>query len=104
MRRLTWRECANLQGFPADWEFAGTVAAKFRQIGNAVQGHIGRAIAAALCEAALTVQRARPKSAEWPASFHKRVRYTAMEQVVNGAHRKAAAIERNNAISSNTLV
>lgn len=99
MRRLTWRECAGLQGFPSDWEFVGTIAARFRQIGNAVQGNIGRAIGAALYEAATSsVARARPNSPEWPAAFHKRVRYTAMEEVVNGAHRRAAARERTDAV------
>ena len=79
--------------------FAGTIAARFRQIGNAVQGNIGRAIGAALYEAAMSpVARARPSSLEWPAAFHKRVRYTAMEEVVNGAHRRAAARERTDAV------
>ena len=96
MRRLTWRECANLQGFPADWEFVGTVASRFRQIGNAVQGHIGRAIGAALNVSASETRRSKSASAPWPACFHKRVRYTAMEEVVNGAHRRAAK-ERSNA-------
>ncbi len=82
--------CAALQGFPSDWEFIGSIAARFRQIGNAVQGHIGRAIAAKLYEAAQEKCAARPTSAPWPPSFHKRVRYTAMEEVVNGAHRRAA--------------
>jgi DNA (cytosine-5)-methyltransferase 1 len=103
LRRLTWRECAGLQGFPLEWQFAGNVASRFRQIGNAVQGHIGRALGLVLHEAALIEKRTRPESAEWPATFHKRVRYTAMEQLVNGAHRRAAK-ERNNADVSAALV
>ena len=102
IRRLTWRECAGLQGFLPDWQFAGTTSSRFRQIGNAVEGHIGRAIAAALYEAAGAKQRARAVSAEWPASFMKRVRYTAMEEVVNGAHRRAAK-ERYNVVSSQVV-
>lgn len=96
MRRLTWRECANLQGFPADWEFVGTIASRFRQIGNAVQGHVGRAIGTTLNTAASETRRSKPLSAPWPACFHKRVRYTTMEEAVNGAHRRAAK-ERSNA-------
>lgn len=103
LRRLTWRECAALQGFPSDWEFAGTIASRFRQIGNAVQGDIGRAIGSTLHQAAVRTDRAAPVSPDWPASFHKRVRYTAMEQVVNGAHRRAAARERDNAVIAATL-
>ncbi len=102
MRRLTWRECASLQGFPIDWEIFGTATSRFRQIGNAVQGHIGRAIGGALLKAAATAQRARPISAEWPACFHKRVRYTTMEEAVNGAHRRAARQQRDNALNGAT--
>ena len=103
IRRLTWRECANLQGFSPDWIFFGTTTSRFRQIGNAVQGHIGRAIGATLYEAAKIQRRARPISIDWPHSFHKRVRYTTMEEVVNGAHRRAAR-EKNNGTVAATLV
>lgn len=95
LRRLTWRECAALQGFPAEWEFVGTIASKFRQIGNAVQGNVASALGKTLAEAAAARVRARPSSADWPASFHRRVRYTAMEEVVNGGHRAAAKQARS---------
>ena len=90
LRRLTWRECAGLQGFPFDWDFAGASESRFRQVGNAVQGQLGRAIGEALYQAATTVQPARPESAEWPASFHRRIRHTIRDEVSNGAHRRAA--------------
>ena len=90
MRRLTWRECAALQGFPAEWQFAGNAVSRFRQIGNAVQGDVGRALGLALRRAARVVRPAEPVSVEWPRTFHKRMRYTAMEETVNGAHRRAA--------------
>lgn len=35
-RPFTVREYARIQSFPDDWEFAGGVAAKYKQIGNAV--------------------------------------------------------------------
>ena len=35
-RRLSWRECALLQTFPADFDPSGSVQQKFTQIGNAV--------------------------------------------------------------------
>lgn len=88
LRRLTWRECAALQGFPPDWRFSGTVASKFRQIGNAVQADaataIGRVILEALAEGPAPVP---PETAPWPAEFHRRVRYTVAEHRVNGKHR-----------------
>lgn len=94
LRRLTWRECAALQGFPREWLFSGTRAGRFRQIGNAVQGSIGKSIGRVLSAAAEERRSVRPVSSAWPASFHKRVRYTAMEQIVNGAHRDAAKRDR----------
>lgn len=35
-RRLSWREAAAIQTFPADLEFAGDLTSKYKQIGNAV--------------------------------------------------------------------
>jgi len=35
-RPLSIREYARIQGFPDNWDFKGTTAAKYRQIGNAV--------------------------------------------------------------------
>lgn len=90
MRRITWRECAGLQGFPVDWVFTGTFASKFRQIGNAVQGHIGRMLGKQLLQAALKVRKGTPQSLPWPRAFHRRVRYTAQEEIVNGHVRRVA--------------
>jgi len=99
LRRLTWKECAALQGFSQGWEFFGTKAALFRQIGNAVQGEVGRALARRLAVSANSLCRANPRSAPWPAAFHRRVRYTDMEEQTNGAHRRAARRE-NDAFSA----
>jgi DNA (cytosine-5)-methyltransferase 1 len=53
LRALTVGECAAIQEFPADWEFLGTTAEKYRQIGNAVPVRLGKiagdAIAEILC-------------------------------------------------------
>jgi DNA (cytosine-5)-methyltransferase 1 len=87
LRRLTWRECAALQGFHRDWFFEGGMASRFRQIGNAVQGEVAQALGKILYDAVLARRRARPQSSEWPASFQRRVRYTAAEDSVNGQHR-----------------
>lgn len=35
-RRLSWKECAAIQTFPTEFEPCGSVASKYRQIGNAV--------------------------------------------------------------------
>ncbi|MGH3664586.1 MAG: DNA cytosine methyltransferase, partial [Egibacteraceae bacterium] len=87
LRRLTWRECAGLQGFLSGWRFEGTIASRFRQIGNAVQGDVARALGETLLDAWRCGGRAKPVSPPWPDEFHRRVRYTEMEHRVNGAYR-----------------
>ena len=43
-RRLSWRECAAIQGLPADAIPAGTLEDKYRVIGNAVPPALARAM------------------------------------------------------------
>lgn len=47
-RVLSVQEYARIQGFPDDWKFAGGLAARYRQIGNAVPTQLGRAIGESL--------------------------------------------------------
>lgn len=51
-RPLTIREYARIQTFPDSWEFSGSMAAQYKQIGNAVPVnlayHIGRCVLASL--------------------------------------------------------
>jgi DNA (cytosine-5)-methyltransferase 1 len=42
LRALSVREYARIQEFPDDWEFCGTTAEKYTQIGNAVPVRLGR--------------------------------------------------------------
>lgn len=49
-RPLTVREYARLQTFPDEWEFAGSLSSKYRQIGNAVPVNMGYHIGASLIE------------------------------------------------------
>jgi DNA (cytosine-5)-methyltransferase 1 len=44
LRPLSVRECARIQTFPDEWEFHGSVASKYRQIGNAVPPLLAYAI------------------------------------------------------------
>jgi DNA (cytosine-5)-methyltransferase 1 len=43
-RRLSWRECAAIQGLPAEAVPCGTLADKYRVVGNAVPPAFGRAL------------------------------------------------------------
>ena len=45
VRPISVREAAALQGFPDDWKFAGSINARYLQIGNAVPVALGRALA-----------------------------------------------------------
>lgn len=47
-RPLTVREYARIQTFPDDWQFYGTLTAKYKQIGNAVPVNLAWAIGRAL--------------------------------------------------------
>ncbi|QQR37630.1 DNA cytosine methyltransferase [Devosia oryziradicis] len=42
LRALTLREYAAIQEFPQDWEFSGTAAQQYAQVGNAVPVRLGR--------------------------------------------------------------
>lgn len=44
-RRLSWREAAAIQTFPADMEFHGDLTSKYKQIGNAVPCRLAEIVA-----------------------------------------------------------
>jgi site-specific DNA-cytosine methylase len=51
-RRLTWQECAVLQGFPGDYPFQGrTQASIYKQVGNAVCPKVSEALARCVMKA-----------------------------------------------------
>jgi site-specific DNA-cytosine methylase len=54
-RRLTWKECAVLQGFPNDYPFTGrTKASIYRQVGNAVCPKVSEVLARCVMKAMIT--------------------------------------------------
>ena len=63
-RCLSVRECAALQGFPNDIEFAGTVRSQYQQIGNAVPIQLGLALGKAL-DGGLNVEEDTPLVPSW---------------------------------------
>lgn len=50
-RPLTVREYARIQTFPDDWQFAGSIAQQYKQIGNAVPVNLARALGQSLFDA-----------------------------------------------------
>ncbi|MFG2938472.1 DNA cytosine methyltransferase [Streptomyces sp. NPDC048282] len=49
--KLTPEQVAILQGFPADWQFAGSRTARYRQIGNAFPPPVAQAVASSIADA-----------------------------------------------------
>jgi DNA (cytosine-5)-methyltransferase 1 len=90
LRRLTLRECAAIQGFPLEWQFAGTQASRFRLVGNAVPVTFGRVLGEALITVLRGGKRTRPQSASFPSEFLSAIAYTRREQTRNGESRVEA--------------
>ncbi|MFJ2368362.1 DNA cytosine methyltransferase [Microbacterium sp. NPDC087665] len=102
IRRLTWRECAALQGFPAQWQFAGTASQRFVQIGNAVQVDVAEAVGRGLLGALRKGEVSEGTLAPvLPADLEERIRYTIAEHKTNGhLRRRTTASDQSKAVAS----
>ncbi len=98
LRRLTLRECAALQGFPAEWEFIGAKTSQFRQVGNAVPSVFGRILGVAVAKALQEYRQRRPASEPLPDTFRAAVEYTKRDH-----ERNAVARTRTNAVVQEAL-
>lgn len=98
LRRLSPRECAALQTFPAGWVFAGKRVDQYRQIGNAVPPllaeRVGEALRNHVVRGAYTHTAAPKTVAPLPGRLQAAIDYTAREQRRNGASRQSAAPKR----------
>lgn len=99
LRRLSPRECAALQTFPADWMFAGKRVDQYRQIGNAVPPllaeRIGRVLLDHVSVGISGEKRVDPVVAPLPAKLQAAIDYTSREQRRNGASRAQAPVKRS---------
>lgn len=99
LRRLTPRECAALQSFPASWQVVGKRVDQYRLIGNAVPPLLAKAIGAALLNDRLAaVPTTGPDEAvtPLPERLQSAIAYTVREEQRNGPSRKEAPNRRRN--------
>ena len=89
LRRLTLREVAGLQGFPHEWEFAGSLADQYQQVGNAVPTIFGEVLGKTLIEYLNGgwKKSARQNEIDISAEIERSIRYTKFDNARNGAYR-----------------
>jgi DNA (cytosine-5)-methyltransferase 1 len=96
LRKLSPRECAAIQTFPAGWSIAGKRSDQYRLVGNAVPPHLAHVVGAALLEHCDTAAG----SIRWttlaplPDRLQSAIAYTQREEHRNGNSRKAAPVKR----------
>jgi len=59
--RASLKEYALIQEFPDDWEFCGTPAQQYAQVGNAVPVRLGRSLVKSLRESSIRFQQENGK-------------------------------------------
>lgn len=87
LRRVTLREAAALQGFPDAWEFAGSRAARFQQIGNAVPIVLAAAVGRAVASNLGAVPLGPPRTAAFPPQLSAAIAYATRDDARNGSVR-----------------
>jgi DNA (cytosine-5)-methyltransferase 1 len=94
LRRLTIEECKLLQSFPKDWEFIGSRASRFRQVGNAVPSLFGELLGHSILRhrSAWYHRGFQPepgsRSHPLPKQINDAIKYTLKEQERNGHSRR----------------
>jgi DNA (cytosine-5)-methyltransferase 1 len=106
LRRLSPRECAAIQTFPANWEFVGKRSDQYRLIGNAVPAGLAYAIACELkrhmANEAERSKTAQPAAQLIPLRPHlmSAIHYTRKEEFRNGASRRGAPVKRRGRLAA----
>lgn len=95
LRRLIPRECAAIQGFPAEWQVIGKSTDRYRLIGNAVPPPLGQAVGDVLMRDRANEATPRaPTLAPLPDRIALAIAYTKREEERNGISRKEAPPRR----------
>ena len=95
LRRLIPRECAAIQGFPAEWQIIGKMADRYRLIGNAVPPPLGRAMGDALmCRQVNEAVTPATELTPLPDRIASAIAYTKREEARNGLSRREAPLRR----------
>lgn len=89
LRRITLKEAAGLQGFPEEWEFCGSKANKYQQIGNAVPIVFGKVLGETLYQYLSREEFENFSSSDSIISpkIMESIRYTKYDSEKNGAYR-----------------
>lgn len=89
LRRLTLKEVAGLQGFPDEWEFCGSKADQYQQVGNAVPTVFGEILGKTLADYLKGGYLSMPANnePELPKDIKEAIRYTKYDHEKNGAYR-----------------
>ena len=89
LRRLTEREVSMLQGFPNEWQFCGTKADQFQQIGNAVPTIFGEVLGKTMVAYLQDGYKNYPteNATVLPKDITEAIRYTIYDNERNGQFR-----------------
>lgn len=89
LRRLTLKEVAGLQGFPSAWEFCGSKADQYQQVGNAVPTVFGEILGKAIADYLKGGYLSLPNKndTEIPQDIQEAIRYTKYDNEKNGSYR-----------------
>jgi DNA (cytosine-5)-methyltransferase 1 len=87
LRRLSFSEVAKLQGFPDDWNFCGSKAQRFKQVGNAVPSIFGKLLGKEIVRFLMDFPRTKCRKLDLPSSFAQAINYTARDHERNKASR-----------------
>ncbi|HQX50681.1 MAG TPA: DNA cytosine methyltransferase [Planctomycetaceae bacterium] len=87
LRRLTFNEVKQLQGFPEDWIVEGTKSQQYKQIGNAVPTVFGEAIGRVIVSHLTDFPSSKAVRIGVPLSFRQYMEYTKKDHARNKASR-----------------